>query len=64
MKKYHIYHLYAITDPSEQYIGQGSREDYTERPLEHFTGLYHFNKNGQYETSRGNRASEGPAFIE
>lgn len=63
MKRYHIYHLYSNKNETEQYIGQGTRSNYAERPLEHFSGLYHFNKNGQYETSRGNRASEGPAFI-
>lgn len=62
-RRYSIYYLFDRTNPSEKYIGQGSRDNYIQRPLEHFSGLYHYKDGGRYVSSRGNKAAEGPAFI-
>ena len=61
--KGYIYYIWDRKRPSVKYIGQ-TNKDSLERPLDHFSGLYHFNKDGEYVTSKGGSVREGHGFVE
>lgn len=58
-----IYYIWDRDNPSVKYIGQHKHTS-IERALEHFSGLYHFNKDGQYFTSKGGSVREGVGFVD
>lgn len=59
----YIYYIWDSKNPFVKYIGQ-TKNNTLERPLEHFSGLYHFNKDGEYFTSKGGSVKEGAGFVE
>jgi len=65
MGKPYIYYISSNKTPNIMYIGQSMGNDgrYA-RVLSHFSGLYHYNKNGAYVNTQGNAILEGTPLVD
>ena len=60
----YIYYINS-RDKGGTYIGQskGSESSFN-RIVSHFSGLYHYNKDGRYINTRENSIGEGALFVD